>query len=104
MLDDTAKQQVRTCSLKTVERSSLGHGQQAERGIESAGAQPRLHGGQRAIGTPRGIVRQFDRALQERSRGRDPAARRARCSRLTMAASGSRTTGATGCVTRVFSA
>ena len=66
--------QVDAGALELVERPGLRRGQQPERGVERAGLEAGLRGRQRALAAPLGILGQRHGALQERSRGGEPAA------------------------------
>jgi hypothetical protein len=72
---DPRAQQIDAGLLELVERAGFGLGQDGQRRVESAGLQARLRRRQGAVGPPRRVPRQRDRALQERSRRRKPAAR-----------------------------
>ena len=72
---DLSAQQVDQGALELVERPRLGRGDQPERRVELAGLEARLRRGQGALRPPRRVLRQRDRAPQERRRGGEPAAR-----------------------------
>ena len=68
-------QEIHPGVLELIQRAGLRRDQEPERRLERAGLEARLRCGQRPLRTPRRVYGQRDRALQERGRGGDAAAR-----------------------------
>ena len=72
---DLGPEQIHAGPPELVERPGLRGRQQPARHVERPRPQAGLGGGERPVGSPRGIAGQRDRALQERGRGGEAAAR-----------------------------
>ena len=72
---DLPTHQVHAGALQVAQRPGLRHRQQLQRRLGGTGEALELRGVQRATGAMGGIERELQRALQERRRGRVPAAR-----------------------------
>ena len=72
---DLGQEQIHARTSELVERPGLRRRQEATGDVERPRPQARLRRCQRPVGSPRGIARQRDRALQERGRGSGAAAR-----------------------------
>ena len=72
---DLGPEQLDARAPELVQRPGLRGRQEPVRHVERPGPEARLRGGERSLGPPRGIAGQRDRALQERGRGGQAAAR-----------------------------